>query len=261
MSAGGAISVFCFAAREALGEELEALTRSLPTGVEVEVAAGRVVVFYQTVDPAEFTGERGERNLQDLGWLVPRAERHQEVVARIDGQVTTLPVRFGTLFSDWRRVADWIEQRHETIEAGFNRLEGRQEWGIRLLECPRREAAEPALSASSGSSYLLMKKRLRDQEGARADRLEGLREELEREFEIAGADLMALPLRKSDHSLRRAEGDSRRTLAKWATLVRRGHIDDFVAHLDSWSERTLEGLAEIELSGPWPPYNFCPSFD
>ena len=44
-----------------------------------------------------------------------------------------------------------------------------------------------------------------------------------------------------------------------AFLLRRDNITDFQAHVKRFDTDCREQGITVELSGPWPPYSFCPS--
>ncbi|MEM7583318.1 MAG: GvpL/GvpF family gas vesicle protein [Acidobacteriota bacterium] len=249
-----AISVYCFA-------PASELSRSPELGLEAAESKvlGNLAVVFQWVDATDYTGARGERHLADLEWLVPRAEHHQATVSQVSSTVAVLPARFGTLFSDWAGVETWLEPRRDAMLRALQHLFRREEWGIRLLERPRPRPTTP-LDASSGASYLLARKQKRDEESAHRDSMEAMAREFGRELASACVELTKVPVRSFDQPLRQAEGDSRVTLAKWAALVDRSALEEFRQHLESLATTLAGDLAEPELSGPWPPYNFCPDF-
>ncbi len=250
-----AISVFCFAPAAELEQRMDKLQLA---AAEIETVEGVGVVF-QWVDAADYTGDRGTKQLADLEWLVPRAELHQETVAKVSSTSTILPVRFGTLFSDWSKVGAWINPRRPEIIEAFERLEGREEWGVRLLETPHNQRVVSP-ETSSGSSYLMARKKVRDEEASRLETLGVTVQDFGVELASICAGLTKLPVRSYDRPLRQAEGDTRVTIANWATLIERSGRDAFRHQLQALAAAKLGHHAEAELSGPWPPYNFCPSF-
>ncbi|MBI2200221.1 MAG: GvpL/GvpF family gas vesicle protein, partial [Candidatus Rokubacteria bacterium] len=50
-------------------------------------------------------------------------------------------------------------------------------------------------------------------------------------------------------------------ILNWAFLVPRSRVDDFRARIQRINaEHAPHGLV-LDLSGPWPPYSFCPSLE
>src|SRR5208282_486821 len=75
---------------------------------------GTVAAVLSRVSPSEFCGPTGEKNLQDLAWLAPRACRHQAVLEQVMRWGPVLPARFGTLFSSMAKLESFL-RKHEAV--------------------------------------------------------------------------------------------------------------------------------------------------
>ncbi|MCG8462958.1 MAG: GvpL/GvpF family gas vesicle protein [Holophagales bacterium] len=222
---------------------------------------GELAVAFSPVSRAEYEGPRGEHNLRDLQWLLPRVERHQEVVAALLARGAVLPVRFAPLFSDRAGLEAWLDSRRPAILDALERLRDQEEWGLRLLDAgPPSEMRPDQGPKATGVAYLLAKKHKRDAATSRRQQLDEAGDRIAAELGKTVACLRSLPVRSFDRPLRQAGGDSRSTLRNWALLIHREQLDEARERIDRCShELGIEG-AELEISGPWPPYNFCPSF-
>ncbi|MEM8993634.1 MAG: GvpL/GvpF family gas vesicle protein [Acidobacteriota bacterium] len=227
------------------------------TPLVTPAGAGDVAVICQRLDPADYTGDAGERHLQDLQWLLPRAEYHQSVVSAAAEVGALLPVRFGTIFSDRAALEAWVEPRNAALADALESLRGRSEWAIRLLAADRPSGGDKATAEDSGRSYLLARKSARDAEGQRHRELERAADELEKKLASIFVGITKLGVRNVDKSLRRADGDTRTVVANWSALADR---DSEVPLTDIEEAARALGL-DVEMTGPWPPYNFCPNFD
>lgn len=205
----------------------------------------------------EYGGDAIESRLSDLSWVSGRALAHEAVVEHFAAASPVLPMKLFTLFhSDERAIAHLQEQREE-IGRIFDRIAGRAEWGVRILfreDEARRRAAETATTAataerpSSGTGFLLRKKA--EKESVR-DLTAGLRAEVDRVYdELAG--------RSSEARRRQPEPGEvgARLLLDAAFLLPAGEGEDFAAEVQRLAERLTERACEVNLTGPWPPYNF-----
>jgi hypothetical protein len=75
--------------------------------------------------------------------------------------------------------------------------------------------------------------------------------------------LMPLAANSSERRLLPRDGgaDSCEMVANWAFLVERNGIDDFRALVERVSKEFSPSGLSFHLSGPWPPYSFCPALD
>ncbi|MEO1370442.1 MAG: GvpL/GvpF family gas vesicle protein, partial [Acidobacteriota bacterium] len=257
MSAAGeetrtALSVFAFA----FAADWRDRTESWPdqpapeasrTPLVEAVGNDGIAAICQRLDPSDYTGDKGERHLQDLQWLLPRAEHHQSVVATAARAGALLPVRFGTLFSDREALEAWVEPRTAALIDSLESLRGRSEWAVRLLAEDRPPGSGKATEEATGRSYLLARKSARDAEGQRHRELERAADKLERRLASVFVDVTKLGVRHVDRSLRRAEGDSRTVVTNWAVLADR----DPQAPLTAIEEEARSRDRSPRGPGPW----------
>ena len=50
-------------------------------------------------------------------------------------------------------------------------------------------------------------------------------------------------------------------IMNWAFLVSRSALDEFAARIESINAEYAEQGLTLDLSGPWPPYSFCPPLE
>ena len=86
--------------------------------------SGRVAAVLSRVSQSQFCGPAGEKNLQDLAWLAPRACRHEAVLEQVMRLGAVLPARFGTLFSSTASLESFMRQ-HEAAIGRFSGARGR----------------------------------------------------------------------------------------------------------------------------------------
>jgi hypothetical protein len=211
------------------------------------VAAGDgLFAVVASVPPDLYGEERVNAGLTDLDWVAGLAVAHEAVTEHFLLAAVVLPVKLLTIFeSDARALAD-LRGRRAEIDATFERIAGRREWGVRIEAEPPSEQPPPA-PPESGAEFLRRKRAARS---ATADRRRSGRESAERAF----ASLAAI----ADDSRRgRLPAAGRgRVLIDGALLVRTDAtalFDRCVAEQASACAR--DGLA-LTITGPWPAYNF-----
>lgn len=225
-------------------------------GVVAPVTTGGLTALVAPVPRGEFAAEPLREHLNDLPWLELVAREHEAVLEQVLGRATVVPLRLCTLFEDAAGVERMLEREHDALRDALARLEGRQEWGVKVLVDRARLA--PAATADAhgegGAAYFARRRgEQAAREEARAAAL-ALADDVHAALAALAAD--AVRLRAQNRELSRHDGEM---VLNAAYLVSDpGELRTRVAELQ---ERHGERGARIELTGPWPPYNFVASPD
>ncbi len=221
------------------------------------VQRGPFTAVVSRVDPTDWTGDTGDEHMQDLAWVGPRAYRHEQVVeAVMDGPDPVYPARFGTLFTTPERLASMLDTHEKALQSFFARVDGTEEWAVKgLLDRDAAAAAETEAEPSeSGTAYL---QRRKDEQEARASVDAWVDEVAEQLFDplaVQAADARVLPVPGD-------AGRDQEVVFNWAFLVPVVQVEAFRAEADRESEKYASQGLSLDLTGPWPPYNFRPSLD
>ena len=200
----------------------------------------------------DYGAEAIDRGLRDLQWVGQRAVEHEHLVEHFLGSGTVLPMKLFTLYFDDARACADVRRRAREIGALLDALEGKQEWGVRVLVDRIRAAREPAETGegaearSAGHAFLLRKQRLLD---AGRERRGELRERAEELYQH-------LARRASDARSRPPTGGGTRLVLDASFLVPKASTDEFQAAVRARAQALAPHGLEIALSGPWPAYNF-----
>ena len=226
------------------------------------VEEGRVAAIVSKVPLDEFDEAQLAERLQDPEWVIARASAHEEVLERTLGATTVVPFRFGTVYRDEAAVRSFLVREADELAATLGRLRGRFELGVkafvdraRLADALRGEDASLAeldaqiRSAPEGRAYMLRRQ------------LERMLDDARQRFEqdCAAAVHAALAAVAEDARVnapqqREVSGHPGEMILNGAYLVTsRRPIDEVVASL---ATRYSTAGVELEVTGPWPPYNF-----
>jgi Gas vesicle synthesis protein GvpL/GvpF len=247
------------------GEPLPGAMHGVDGAAAVErVEARGLAAVVSRVPLDEFGAEPLRENLNDLGWLERVARAHESVLERVLTQSTLVPLRLCTIYESELGVRDMLEREHDSLVEALDALTGRQEWGVKLIVDDER-LAEEARSRSSdiaalegelrtrtGGGEYMLRRRMERQVREAVDSLAAeLADEVHTELQDWAGDSAVLPPQNPELS-----GHEGRMLLNRAYLVETERVDglrDLVARL----EERHGGLgARLELTGPWPPYNF-----
>lgn len=221
-----------------------------------------VVAVIGEVDPGEFC----DQNLQTLPWVGPRACRHEAVVERIMGASPILPVKFGTIFRSRTSLKEFLGRHRQGIVRVLDELRDKAEWSVKgyLVEEEARRivaAADPAiqsrlaaLPSSPGARYLQQKQLDAVIEAALRAWVERVTHDLHEVLALHAVASTELRCHASAMT-----GRPERMVFNRSFLVTPESLPDFRAVLsDPLHAHQGTGLT-LELRGPWPPYNFCPT--
>ncbi len=205
--------------------------------VEAVECAG-LTCWISRVAKKDFADEL-ERNMEDLEWLAAAGVRHQRVVSELAALASVLPARFGTVFLSTKSLEDDVKSRKRPLLASFKRINGADEWGVKVFSVAPQRAV--AVAASSGTDYLRQKAALREKRGPDPEVGEFARKLAALAEEVAPAGKVS---------------SGQRELAWQASfLVRRSRQKQWQQALDRYAKRWRERW-RIECTGPWPPYSF-----
>ncbi len=112
---------------------------------------GGLICWISRVPETDFARDLA-KNMQDLEWLAAVSTRHQEAISAIARAADILPARFGLEFSNDLSLRSHIENRRAALKIDFQRLQGKQEWGVKVLALPPRAAREEKVSHRQGIS-------------------------------------------------------------------------------------------------------------
>lgn len=262
------VYVYCIAEQDALAQLFEDV---LPAAIEAEMALEMVskdnlAAVVSVVPLADYGEGTLQERLTDATWTAVRAMRHEKVVEHFARSLSVVPLRFGTIYLKRSSIEEMLSEKQRELRRIIESLRGREEWGLniycdraKLLEnitelSPRlREMNERASTSTPGQSYLMRKKidALRETE-ARAE-MKRVAAEIERELSNRSDGAARLRVLKDEGS------EHGELAAKFAFLVERARFDEFRAAAERLADERASAGFRLELTGPWPAYNFAQS--
>jgi hypothetical protein len=219
-----------------------------------------ISAVFTRVSDAEFSQDVIDRRAGDLEWLGAIGYRHQAVVAELMKRTGIVPLRAFTLFSGDEALRSYLHEHREVLDRALTRLDGKQEWTLRVEFDPERwHAALPMRvaslrqlqqeieSAPPGKAFLL-KKKLQDETKRASQAAErALVEEVERTLlDKLGCETIAETREHRDGAFPQINvllnRDEESILQELQTLL---------------GERYAAEGVTLGLTGPWPPYSFA----
>jgi hypothetical protein len=240
-----------------------------PLGVPERIEDGDLCAIVGRVPLNEFGENALQRNLNDLEWLERVARAHERVLDQaLQASTTVVPLRLCTIFQDEMGVRRMLERERPTLNDALQRLEGCQEWGVKAL-------ADRAALQAAAASRTNQDEPLEDEPASGSGTAYLHRQRLERNVRDEAAQLAAevandihSRLRQSTNGAslgrqqnRQLSGHEGDMLLNGAYLVRAERLDEFRNVVAQLERRHRPLGVRLELTGPWPPYNFSSSAD
>ena len=231
----------------------------LPDGLEA-VDGGGLTAFVSQVDEVEFSQPVIDARSKDVEWLGAIGYRHQDVMAQLMRGGTIIPLRAFTLFKTHGSLQHYLAENREQFEKILERIDGKQEWTLRIEFDPERwrdalsaridslRALEDEIGGAAPGKAFLLRKKL-DEERKKASR------EAEQQVasEIENKVMEKLKSEVVAESRERRDG----AFPQINVLIERDEEAKLQELHATLNERYAgQGIA-LALSGPWPPYTFA----
>jgi pyruvate-formate lyase len=242
---------------------------SLPMAIEESsklewVSVNTLAALTSQVARATYSEENLAEQLTDATWTAIRAMRHETVVEYVAKRATVIPLRFGTIYLERSGVEQMLTTQSRELESIIEQLRGREEWGVNIfvdsavllssitsVSPVLRDLVQRAEQAPPGQSYLMQKKieALKvDEARATVNRIVDQIEESLKEQTDDARRLRILKVETTEH------GELK---AKFAFLVKRAAFEEFRDAAERLAQEHQPAGIRLELTGPWPVYNFC----
>ncbi|HUO85317.1 MAG TPA: GvpL/GvpF family gas vesicle protein [Thermoanaerobaculia bacterium] len=223
------------------------------------VEEGDLTALASPVEPAQFSQEEIDRRGGDLEWVGAIGWRHQGLVARLAETMTLIPLRAFTMFRSTDGLREMIRERQDTLHATLDRIEGREEWTVRIdldpeqwqqavaTSRPELESLRAEIAAAGAGRKYLLEKKLSEEAKRLAEDAERL---LVGEIESRLAEELHAPMIVEDREVRRGSSP------QISVLMQRGAEAKMEALVRGLEETFGGSGVRFVLTGPWPPYSF-----
>ena len=212
--------------------------------------AGPVSGVFSILPRAAYGESAWREHAEDPAWLARVATEHQRVLGDLVRDTDVLPLRLPAMYRDEVHLHRMLEAETPLFTAVLESLHDHLEWSVHLylVGQPDAPAAE---RPASGHDYL----RQKSEAVARRTSARATREQLVQDAYASLADLsrQSVANQPQDSAL---SGRHEPMLLNSAHLVCRRHEQLFFAAVEEVAARVAPAGISVEVTGPWPPYNF-----
>jgi hypothetical protein len=234
-----------------------------PTARVERIEEGGLVALVSEVPLAEFDEASLRENLNDVAWLEEKARAHEQVLeAALDGSAV-VPLRLCTVFKGENQVREMLTREHRVLLDALERLDGRAEWGVKAYAdrgAVEREArsrfggTDDEVEVSEGTAYMNRRRR----EARAREEVEEIADEWARAIHArlaaVASEALLNPLQRPELSGREGE-----MILNGVYLIADAEAPAFRAAVAALTEEFDRRGVEVDLTGPWPAYNFVKS--
>ncbi len=221
------------------------------------VREGSLAAVVSRVAQDEFGEARLREHLSDMGWVETTARAHEGVLEQTRAQATVVPMRMCTVYRTEDGVREMLRREAEGLTAALAHLEGKTEMGVKVFATGAPVTApdpEPELEGpGAGAAYMERRRRDRDRVEEAAQRLEHAAEEIHARLRALADDGLLTPPQRPE-----ASGHAGEMILNGVYLVADDTLEAFRGDVSDLAEAYGPAGLELELTGPWPAYNFVP---
>ena len=237
------------------------------------VCCGAVAAVASQVGLDRFDPSKLEQGTANLPWLSEVAIAHNRIVCQLAQSGAVLPLRLGTLFESRSSLESKVAQCKDRIAAFLEDLGDRREWAVKtyLNEELAEQAGLDSRAGSQGSQP--QPDAAPAPTGVGTQYLVARRQQVDRRRQIHAAAQRQLSILEGQlHSLADCwcrlpalsaalTGRPEKMIGNTALLLQGCSQHPFqITCARLRDEFAPQGLI-LEVSGPWPPYHFCPVLD
>jgi hypothetical protein len=214
------------------------------------IESDEIQAIVSQVSLAEFGQAALNDRVADRQWVEAKVRAHDDVVKRATSFGAVIPCRFCTIVRSREDVRALLAAHHRRIASSLASLAGRSEWGVKLAHSPQSTAQAPGENLS-GRVYLQQKQHAQDRRRQREREARDRAMELHESLAATASNAAQLPLRHH------TSDGAAQPLLNGAYLVADSDTARFHAAVTEWADRHAAEGWRVELTGPWPPYNFA----
>ncbi len=189
---------------------------------------------------------------------------HENVVASLMKGTTIVPFTFGTILKDENAASKLLQDEEENFKKLLSKFAGREEWGLKVYadlqqfiqyiaqtEPEFKNLEEKREKLSRGVAYLLGRKMEQELKSNAVARLAKITVAI---FQELGEDAFEAKLNKT--LPQKLTGKKKEMALNTVYLVEKEKVDCFCAQEKRLLKKYEPMGLDLEISGPWPPYNF-----
>jgi len=216
---------------------------------DISVLMSKVALKDFELDKKKTGGEKG------MDWIKKMAVAHEVIVEKLMRACQPLlPMKFCTIFKGPKKVEGVLKNKYLDFKLNLERLKDKEEWGIKMYCDVKKFKENPTGKTSEvkgGAAYLLGKKQEDEANRAADQKMMAYDQDVHEQVKkYALRIILKEPLPK-ELTERKEE-----MILNGAYLIAKEKVAQFKKETQGLQNRYEKMGFEINLTGPWPAYNF-----
>lgn len=217
------------------------------------------------VDPSKFDGEKiKEKLLNDVKWAEENVRAHHEVIDQAFQIGVVIPMKFGTMYKNKESLVEMLAKYYLQFTNVISQLQDKKEWGVKaylnhkkFIESLKKKNKEIQKLEKRGSS---LPEGMRWYTERKIDEIiaQVLEEETEEKLRylVEKLEKYSEKVRMNEALSKDIQEPDREMIMNVACLVKNDALQSFKDLFHELAKETKHKGILLELTGPWPPYNF-----
>lgn len=201
----------------------------------------------------------------DPRWTKESVELHHNTITKIWNNGIIIPMKFGTIFKTKENIEAMLKERYQEFINLLNQLKNKQEWGIKIYLDNERFIRN--LKNKDDELKQLERRKITVPEGMKWYLDKKIDEILYKKIDNGKEEYLVNIIEKfkqyaekiviNDNSDLGFNDQNRDMILNSACLIDIKQADTFQKYLEKLFKEYFENGFSAEITGPWPPYNFC----
>ncbi len=249
---GTGVYVYCVVPADAdLARDLPSIDPAYPPTL---IRHERLAAVVSRVPLADFGEERLRDRLADMDWLERTARAHELALETIGRYATLIPMRLCSVYRNETGVTEMLAREAKALEEALVHLDAKTEWGLKVFATP--SSTTTGVDHERGASGTEYMQRRRTDRARRRSADQELHDDcvaIHERLAAVVADALTAPPQRPEVS-----GHAGQMLLNGVYLVEDDQLNTFLTLVDELKARYLTDSLELQVTGPWPAYNFVP---
>ncbi|HHT9153096.1 MAG TPA: GvpL/GvpF family gas vesicle protein [Candidatus Hypogeohydataceae bacterium YC40] len=209
-----------------------------------------------------------KKQVKEAGWVAERVREHEGVVEAVSQTQAVLPMKFLTLFGSESSLLNTLNPHLPRLDQYLEYMQDKEEWSLKVY-CDESQGLKHLLETNAdlkamshktfrtpGEQYLYMKRMQEHTEKGFGSALKGIIQDIYDGLTCLSVESTTLKIHNKKVTQRTED-----MLLNCAFLISKQILTAFNKKIKYLKESYKQWGLLFELSGPWPPYNFCPSLE
>lgn len=215
------------------------------------------------LDLDKYGEEAMESRSEDIEWLTENAKKFMDIMLAVHEKTSIIPMKFMTIFNVEHRVKNIIEENYNIFISDFERMKGRQEYSVKIY-CDDKvfkknfigeeiqKFEKSLVGKPKGAAFFLKKKFDSELDNKVQNKICKIANSIAENIQEIVVDMKSNKLLAKEITNKEIP-----MILNCAFIIDINEVEKISICIEKIKNEYKKNGFSIEVSGPWPPYNFC----